>query len=633
MSWPSPSLTALLSMPLTTAFPLLVTGGVVARATWLRVRLAPLRRVSSGWSPELPRPVAELDITSGEEFALVAVDGAVVSGHVRRAARGHARGSGLQVLDLVPANLPVERALDLARHTDLRRHRTDPLVAGRGAGFAVLATRELLTRANVRPGTLDPGALGAVTVRLRQYAERAGLAVVPCPATPRRPACRGRRAWLRGLGVPVPRTVARSAAGWLAVLAAVWAGAWGGSPWGWAALAAYCAAPYLVFAGTPLKPRDLHRAALLRPLLAPWNWWQTLTDEPTPWERRRARREQAARDRYREEYRRGVERFLEPRRPDCPWCGSRSLTVQVTSGDVLQAKPGRFTLERCGDCRHVFQNPRLTPEGMEFYYRDVYDGLGAETAERALAAQRPFHAARAALVAAHATPRTWLDVGTGLGHFGRVARTVLPDTAFDGLDVGSGVRKGARRGWLRHGYRGRFADLAEDLAGRYDVISMHHYLEHTPDPLAELDVAAKTLRPGGHLLVEMPDPDSRLGRRLGRFWLPWMQPQHLHLVPIGNLVQALELRGFRIVARQRRAAHQRYDLTLAAVVALTAFAPPPDRPWAPGPPTARDRLRRAVALAAAGPLLAAARLADRVLVPLVPGASNAYRVLARKAEG
>ena len=33
-----------------------------------------------------------------------------------------------------------------------------------------------------------------------------------------------------------------------------------------------------------------------------------------------------------------------------------------------------FTLEQCGDCGHVFQNPRLTPEGLEFYYRDFYDG-------------------------------------------------------------------------------------------------------------------------------------------------------------------------------------------------------------------------------------------------------------------
>src|SRR5690625_7825123 len=84
------------------------------------------------------------------------------------------------------------------------------------------------------------------------------------------------------------------------------------------------------------------------------------------------------RPRYLADIAAGLDRFFEPRRKDCPWCGSDRLVVRLRTTDLLQHKPGRFVLERCGDCDHIFQNPRLNGEGLEFYYRDVYDGLGEE---------------------------------------------------------------------------------------------------------------------------------------------------------------------------------------------------------------------------------------------------------------
>jgi SAM-dependent methyltransferase len=403
--------------------------------------------------------------------------------------------------------------------------------------------------------------------------------------------------------------------------------------WGALTAAVYCAVPYLVFTGTPISPRDLHRAVLLRLVLTPWTWWRTLTAPPCKWERRRERPVEEAREWYGSALAQGVGRFFQPRRDDCPWCGSRSLELRVISGDVVQAKPGRFRLEGCRTCGHIFQNPRLNRLGQEFYWRDVYDGLGAESAAHALAAQGRAHLARVEMVATRLalTPHTWLDVGVGQGHFCRIARTVLPGTEFDGLDPGGGVEEAAWRGWLRHPYRGTLTELG----GRYDVVSMHRYLEHAPDPAAELDTAIKILPPGGHLLIELPDPESRVGRRLGGHWSGWLQPRNLHLIPIGNLERALAVRGMRIVARERRRAHQRHDLASGVLSALQAFGPLPGRPWAPSPRAARVRshVRHAVAVTCARPLGAAAALLDRLLMPLIPGPGNTYRVLARKDEG
>ena len=93
-------------------------------------------------------------------------------------------------------------------------------------------------------------------------------------------------------------------------------------------------------------------------------------------------------------------------------------------------------------------------------------------------------------------------MGTGHGHFCLVARQHWPEATFDGLDLSESVDEAARRGWVDTAYRGLFPELAGGLPRSYDVVSMHHYLEHTRDPGAELDAATKVLEPGGHLLIE-----------------------------------------------------------------------------------------------------------------------------------
>ncbi|MFD1051343.1 methyltransferase domain-containing protein, partial [Kibdelosporangium lantanae] len=188
---------------------------------------------------------------------------------------------------------------------------------------------------------------------------------------------------------------------------------------------------------------------------------------------------------------RGGERFFEPRRPDCPSCGASTLEKVVTSTDLVQRKPGVFTLERCVPCGHVFQNPRLTPEGLGFYYRDFYDGHGAGAAEAVFSGSPEPYYDRARMVLPFTTPERWLDVGSGHAHFCRGAKEVLPDTTFDGLDQGAAIEDAVTLGWINQSYRGEFRDVADSLVGHYDVISMHHYLEHTRDPWAELDTAAR----------------------------------------------------------------------------------------------------------------------------------------------
>ncbi|MFJ8105456.1 class I SAM-dependent methyltransferase [Streptomyces sp. NPDC096132] len=291
----------------------------------------------------------------------------------------------------------------------------------------------------------------------------------------------------------------------------------------------------------------------------------------------------------------------DPRRDDCPWCGSTRLRTRLRAPDLRHRRPGTFVVDECRDCAHAFQNPRLTPEGLA-----LYDARGDERFSRG-------HLRRTArAMLAFPEPESWLDVGTGDAAFPLTAKELFMYTAFDGLDPTPRVRRARAAGRLDEAHMGHLTapDVLSRLRGRYDVVSMLHHLEHTRDPREELTAALTVLRPGGHLLLELADPASASAAVLGKWWHSHDQPRHLHLIPLPNLRTELESQGCDIVTTDRRSPHTPHDLSVAAFRSLN-----------------RTRLHRAALPAAA---LAAAL--DHTLSPLLSRTrfSNAYRLIARK---
>ncbi|MET9757449.1 class I SAM-dependent methyltransferase [Streptomyces sp. NPDC006372] len=330
-------------------------------------------------------------------------------------------------------------------------------------------------------------------------------------------------------------------------------------------------------------------------------------------------------------------RVHEPHRDDCPWCGSTRLRNRVRSGDLRQYKPGSFTVDQCRDCGHTFQNPRLTFEGLALYHRTAR-GTPMDPASDALLALRASRhrhrsAARAMLCAGE--PESWLDVGTGHARFPATAQEFFPYTSFDGLDPTPRVVRARTAERVEEAHVGRLTDprIAGPLRARYDVVSMLHHLEGTTDPRAELHAALGVLRPGGHLLVETVNPRSVYATLLGRWWLAYDQPRHLHLLPPQNLRAELEATGCTIVVLDHRPTHVPHDLAGATALALSHALPAPDAPWrSVPPPHAHQHLRRAL-LRAGLPLITLASTADHLLTPLShhPRFTNTYRLIARKA--
>jgi SAM-dependent methyltransferase len=68
------------------------------------------------------------------------------------------------------------------------------------------------------------------------------------------------------------------------------------------------------------------------------------------------------------------------------------------------------------------------------------------------------------------------------------------------------------------------------LNEEYDLIMMHHSLEHMTDPASALAEAGRLLSESGRIVVRIPIAQSAVHKQYGSCWVEWDAPRHL-LIP------------------------------------------------------------------------------------------------------
>jgi SAM-dependent methyltransferase len=606
---------------------------LIGGAVWHVAEAFELRR-RLGLIPALPAPSGTGLDTVGAKVDVLTPPGVEVDDGTRAAAAEDMEATGLDVVDLIPADLPAETAIRVLRRVNPNRLGHERLYAPGGASEAVVIRPSLAEKmAHVPAEAADRGAMLDLTISAQRYApEAAATRVAPgLMAGMRTPLDRWRELEvLTRFGMPYVHLAPVFAGVELAHVLALAAGVAVAPVPGAVALTAWSLKPAIVFGGGTgtgsLRPPGVGAASLLRlPRAALAGATTALAG------RREVQAERARRGDRIEPVAPPEDERYEARRDTCPWCGAASLETVLEMGDKYQQKPGVFHLDRCTACRHVFQNPRLTPAGLDYYYDQFYDGVGEGLSYMMFAGLERNDIQRVDAIAAVTEPTSWLDVGTGHGHLCARAHDRWPSARVDGLDMGVSVEDAQRRGAVDHAYRGTFEELAPQLPHRYDVVSMHHYLEHTREPRRELDNATAVLAPGGLLMVEVPDPESPWADHLRSWYWQWSQPEHQHFVPCANMITELESRGYEIVSVERGPATLSGELLAAVVLAIQTLSRSPHLPWLPRA-TPVQRIVRAAVVTAAIPALVAAVVADRIkdANPSPDSIGNAYRVVARR---
>jgi len=591
----------------------------LADALRLRFRIGSLQTASADPRTE----------ESGEVCFLTAQD-ITLSPEIRQRMIAHMNANGLDVLDAIPAQWHSLGALSLAQMVDPSTYRTARLGKGRTVGIALAVRTSVLQRAGY-PTTdrvVEPADLAQAARRLKLYTCTTNdLAIIPglrqhkLRLGQRKALLHemiGGMTWVVLIGQPLVFCGLVT----FAILSPLWGGI---------VLGLFHLQPIMTLAFGPIRAWDTTVQALSRVALEACYWVGTILGDGRAPEASDPVEDK--RPRYTKWVENGLDDFFEEKRTSCPLCGDEQLKARIQTCDLVQRKPGRFTLDECGQCQHVFQNPRLSLAGLDYYYSDFYDGLGEAGLEAIFGHSAEPYWTRARMVEGHIEPALWLDVGAGHGHFCCTARDIFPNTRFDALDLSESVDEAARRGWADQGIRALFPEAATDMSSRYDVVSMSHYLEHTREPEDEIRAAHQALKTDGMLLIEVPDPQCLFGRLLGRWWLPWFQPQHQHLLSTNNLKKVLQSHGFEPVEWHTGSAHQPVDFLFAAYMLVNRLAPADGLPWTPKLNSARSFLHRAIWLLGT-PWIAAGWLLDRIISPFMTRAahSNTYRVLARKTD-
>jgi len=211
--------------------------------------------------------------------------------------------------------------------------------------------------------------------------------------------------------------------------------------------------------------------------------------------------------------------------PVCPACGGSSLDSFDLGGGNL--------LRRCASCETVSAGRYADPAEV---YVDGY--MFGEAGQFGLDVRHPLFQEYLARVAGRRL--ALIERATGL-----VQGSLL--------DVGSGtgeVLVAAReRGWQAQGVepertaaqmaRGRGLSVTvsplEDSGlpeGSFDVVSAFHVLEHIPDSRGFLRTMARWARPGGFVVIEVPNWASFQRRRMAQGWAGLRPLEHIvHFTP------------------------------------------------------------------------------------------------------
>lgn len=186
----------------------------------------------------------------------------------------------------------------------------------------------------------------------------------------------------------------------------------------------------------------------------------------------------------------------------CPLCNGTRLTLweSSTSGYSVQAQR-----VRCKSCSLVFSNPQASEARLEHFYQHVYfsqnDLKGryfsaSSEAELRLKADEELDSIEQALP----TKGRLIDVGAAAGYFLLQAR--LRGWDVEGIEMSAKAAAAARRQGLRM-HVARLEDLR--LGRRFDALHCAHTIEHVKDPIDFCRRLGKLVKPGGRLLLEVPN--------------------------------------------------------------------------------------------------------------------------------
>ncbi len=223
---------------------------------------------------------------------------------------------------------------------------------------------------------------------------------------------------------------------------------------------------------------------------------------------------------------------------ECPMCANLSGVPTF----AIEGLDSRVAV--CKQCAFGYLHPLPSPEEIAtFYPPEYYGSTGRKFTGLVEFAVRRV-AGRHVKFLARRVPQGGriLDVGCGRG----VLLKELADRGFKsyGFEVNPSAAVG-----VDPRIEMRIGDDLRDVeypSGFFDQVIIWHVLEHVSDPRATIEEIHRILKPGGEIVVAVPNFSSLQSRWSGPAWFHLDLPRHLHHFPADGLAKLLAESGFRV---------------------------------------------------------------------------------------
>ena len=217
----------------------------------------------------------------------------------------------------------------------------------------------------------------------------------------------------------------------------------------------------------------------------------------------------------------------------CPVCLNASTEPALTGRDWLfESTTKTFTLHSCASCRCLFLDPMPGDEEIAQFYPAQYWWNSSKAQDRPLkkleSIYRKFvlrdHVAFIVRASGNRAGLDLLDVGCGSG----TLLGLLKQRGFRPLGVDFSA-EAARIAETENGVRvvvgsldqARFPDAS------FDLVTLFHVMEHVTNPRSVLAEVSRILKPGGALVLQVPNIDSWQFKALGVKWYGLDLPRHV----------------------------------------------------------------------------------------------------------
>jgi len=256
----------------------------------------------------------------------------------------------------------------------------------------------------------------------------------------------------------------------------------------------------------------------------------------------------------------------------CPVCDApTSGAVPVFTADrSYEGKPFPSRVVRCR-CGHSFLNPSPDREELQLFYDDDYHAF-ATSADEAARIESWVEQQRRGDRFIHVPiipGGRFLDVGCATG--ARVAAMARLGMEAEGIEPSRYAAAKAREAGLKV-----TCGLLHDAAfpdASFDVISMFHVLEHTPDPVEVLRECRRILKTDGELVIGVPNFDSLVFTLVGKTWVGLQLPTHVQHFSPNSLRVAAERAGLSAGLSKTESLPEHVELELTNWLRRRFFVP------------------------------------------------------------